>query len=585
MGSETHRILVVGGWTRVDADAIAAASGRLADVGRLLGRLEWYATWAADHASCGTCVDPLSAGVAADTAARASRSIGLARGLVVELADSVAYAAALYAAAEGRASSLGWRSPLDIDFAADGPHPGGERFVEGRVRAMRELLPLVDPRGLDLVAAAVSFYFGVGDGLAGVRAQRDLAALSDALFDSALLAPSGRRALAGLDDRDSASAGRGIGARGSAGAAGMAASWAAALGEALFGRVRGVEVSGPALPADRRGIGAGRGPEVFGKTMVESPEPRPPVLLAPSPRVPAALSAATFALRFSGFRARPEGAILASGPLTPPAAPTPPVAPSRPMPAPTPVSASPTPLAPSSLLGELSGLREGGEEGQLKILRHETPAPDGTTSVSWSVVIRGTQDWGAGGPNPQDMLSNLQEVAGAESDQSRAVLAAMEMAGIGAGEPVEFVGHSQGGIVAARLATDATVRADYTVVSALTAGSPIAGSVPGGLPVLALENTRDLVPALDGASNAPGVVTVHFDGADLVAKDAGPLAAHDMGTYRALMEGIEGPAAAADPALAEVREWEEARIRGLGIDGRTRTETLVYDTRRIAGRG
>lgn len=261
----------------------------------------------------------------------------------------------------------------------------------------------------------------------------------------------------------------------------------------------------------------------------------------------------------------------------------------------TPSSANPaphpTPYTPSQLLGELSDLPSGGEKGGLKILRHETPLPGGGTHRSWSVVIRGTQNWGVGGSNPQDMLSNIQEVAGIESDQSRAVLAAMEMAGISPGEPVEFVGHSQGGIVAARLASDPAVGERYSVVSALTAGSPIAtSSPPPGVGVLALENTRDIVPALDGARNAEGVVTVHFDGRGRSDGSPGVPAAHDMTTYQSLMADIESPLTKTrgnaalsekDPSFAPVRAWEAARTEKLGLSDRTSTSELRYETRRI----
>ena len=143
-----------------------------------------------------------------------------------------------------------------------------------------------------------------------------------------------------------------------------------------------------------------------------------------------------------------------------------------------PASLVPTPKEPTALLDHLASLDGSSNSGQFMILRHETPLGDGTSSRSWSVVVRGTQKWGVGASNPQDMLTNFQGVGGLDTDQKRAVLAAMEMAGIDKGEPVEFVGHSQGGIVAAELATDQTLCQDYSVVSALTAGSPIAGSVP-----------------------------------------------------------------------------------------------------------
>ena len=195
--------------------------------------------------------------------------------------------------------------------------------------------------------------------------------------------------------------------------------------------------------------------------------------------------------------------------------------------------------------------------------------------------MRGTQKWGVGASNPQDMLTNFQGVGGLDTDQKRAVLAAMEMAGIDKGEPVEFVGHSQGGIVAADLATDQALCQDYSVVSALTAGSPIAGSVPEeGVRVLALENTRDIVPGLDGANNAPGVVTVHFDGEPYIpeGKEGGKVVAHDIGLYRNALADLQ---AHQGEELAEVRAWEEERNSRMGFSSRTRTTAFVFDTQRV----
>lgn len=239
-----------------------------------------------------------------------------------------------------------------------------------------------------------------------------------------------------------------------------------------------------------------------------------------------------------------------------------------------------TPRMPSQLLEEMSELPSGGDAGAVKILKHETPLPGGGTYTSWSVVVRGTQNWGVGGPNPQDMLSNLQEVAHQESDQSRAVLQAMSMAGIGSGEPVEFVGHSQGGIVAARLACDPAVAQRYEVVSALTVGSPIAASTPPtGVRILAVENTRDIVPSLDGEANQDGVVTVQFDGKGRGTSSEGVPAAHDVKTYQSFVADIE--TRTDDEALAPVHEWQESRTRRLGLTDETRTSEYVYETRRI----
>ena len=52
------------------------------------------------------------------------------------------------------------------------------------------------------------------------------------------------------------------------------------------------------------------------------------------------------------------------------------------------------------------------------------------------------------------------------ADSARMVLEAMERAGIGKGEPVALIGHSQGGIVAAAIASDMADR--YTFEHVVT---------------------------------------------------------------------------------------------------------------------
>ena len=73
----------------------------------------------------------------------------------------------------------------------------------------------------------------------------------------------------------------------------------------------------------------------------------------------------------------------------------------------------------------------------------------------------------------------------------------MRDAGIGSDEPVLLVGHSQGGIEAAWIASHSS---EFSVTQVVTAGSPIAvlGDYPAGTQVLSLEHHGDVVPLLDG---------------------------------------------------------------------------------------
>lgn len=241
-----------------------------------------------------------------------------------------------------------------------------------------------------------------------------------------------------------------------------------------------------------------------------------------------------------------------------------------------------TPRSGAQLLSRISALSSSKTSGQVEVLRHTTPRVGGGEKTSWSVVIRGTQRWDVGGANPQDLLTNLQGVAGEDSDQVRAVRTAMEMAGIQEGETVEFTGHSQGGIVAAQLAADPAVASTYDVASVLTAGAPTAGAAVGeGVDMLNLENTGDPVPALDGAANTDRgrSTTVHFDGRHVqVAGEASSLGPHDLGIYREAVEWLEQDG---QGRAEEVTRWAHNRASSLGLTEQTTTTSQVFDTRRV----
>ncbi|MFC6356245.1 hypothetical protein [Luethyella okanaganae] len=136
----------------------------------------------------------------------------------------------------------------------------------------------------------------------------------------------------------------------------------------------------------------------------------------------------------------------------------------------------------------------------------------------WLVYIGGTVDWGvAGVGNPWDLRSNVEamagparppenEVPGASAEAStsgagsyRGVVAAMAAAGVAPGDSVVPIGHSQGGILAARLAADGAYRSE----AVLTIGAPVEQiELPRGLTALQLAHTDDPVPSLGGIAGA-----------------------------------------------------------------------------------
>ena len=123
-------------------------------------------------------------------------------------------------------------------------------------------------------------------------------------------------------------------------------------------------------------------------------------------------------------------------------------------------------------------------------------------SSSWLVTIPGTDgqaDSPFGWPQNVELMSSDAEQR-QQADSARMVVQAMEMAGIGADEPVALIGHSQGGIVAAAIASDQADR--FNIQHVVTAGSPVANHpIPSSTWVTSIEIDDELVAALDGAQN------------------------------------------------------------------------------------
>lgn len=231
-----------------------------------------------------------------------------------------------------------------------------------------------------------------------------------------------------------------------------------------------------------------------------------------------------------------------------------------------------TPLSIADALGRINNLRSSAESGQLEILHHQTEV-DGQIVDSWSVIIRGTVLWGPGTSHPQDLESNLQEVAGEVSAQRTAIVAAMEQAGIQPGDPVELIGHSQGGIMAVALAADTSITGRYNIKNVVTAGSPVATiSNDSEIPMVHIQNLADVVPALDGGVAASdSQVTVYFDGSQInVGKTAG---AHSLDLYVEAARQLEQDQVV--PGFTQNRQSE------LYLTDDTKSESLVFDTLRV----
>lgn len=203
--------------------------------------------------------------------------------------------------------------------------------------------------------------------------------------------------------------------------------------------------------------------------------------------------------------------------------------------------------------------------GMVEVLR--TTAPSGRRT--WTVLVPGTQDLLVGGRSPLDNLSNLEAMAGIPTDVEVGVASALRHAGVARGEPVTLVGHSQGALVAARLAADPLFTTRYDVRTVLTAGGPLGGiTLPPDVTVLSLEDVEDPVVGLDGLANAATgrhlTVVVDTRGLDGVGHP------HDLGSYAVAaelvsqvddpaLEGWRGARTPPDGASTEAMRFEIAR--------------------------
>lgn len=212
----------------------------------------------------------------------------------------------------------------------------------------------------------------------------------------------------------------------------------------------------------------------------------------------------------------------------------------------------------------------------IRLQRHVSP--DG--SRSWTVLIPGTKHFTFGGVNPTDMETNLQEVANVPSDQQVAVQAALRQAGAQPGDTIEVAGFSQSAAVASAIASSEYMNNTYNIVSTLAVGGPSSNDVPvHPQTVLALQNTADAVPALDGSTrNAPGVITVDSQLTEeqlhraTGTPEGGRSWVHSREAYQELVRQNTG-----DP---RIQDWEQRRREEMGLSERTVTTNYDFQIER-----
>lgn len=161
---------------------------------------------------------------------------------------------------------------------------------------------------------------------------------------------------------------------------------------------------------------------------------------------------------------------------------------------------------------------------------------------AWVVAIPGTQlgqDRTVFSMTSNLALMDADPERRAGADSATAVLAAMQDAGVGPGEDVVLVGHSQGGMVAATVA--ASTVGTYAVRHVVTAGAPVAGhALPPGVAGTHVETQGEAISDLDGAENPATPARVTVTGTVDASAGGTSLVPHGVAHHRAVL------AAAAD---------------------------------------
>jgi len=176
---------------------------------------------------------------------------------------------------------------------------------------------------------------------------------------------------------------------------------------------------------------------------------------------------------------------------------------------------------PQSLADRLGRIPQA-DQPPIRIERYETHDGVGLTEV----FIAGTRHLGVGNTSEAfDMGSNIALIAGVTAASLVAVELAMKNAGVTSTDKVTFVGHSQGGLIATRLAESGR----YQTAGLLTVGAPVGvAPVRGNYPAVHIVHSDDVVPSLAGHTAATRAVRIErHSGAPV----GGAIEAHSLAAY------------------------------------------------------
>ncbi|KRC59355.1 hypothetical protein ASE14_16600 [Agromyces sp. Root81] len=177
----------------------------------------------------------------------------------------------------------------------------------------------------------------------------------------------------------------------------------------------------------------------------------------------------------------------------------------------------------------------------------------------YTVTLPSTQEWlsrfgDQGAVNDLDSNLALILTPALQTQYERAVLEAMDQAGIGENDPVMLVGFSQGGIMAGHLAA---YNSDYNWQAVVVSGAPIDHMpIPDSVDVVSVQHNGDPVPNLDlvagdlGTEHGSNWTTINVDPPDPDAVLGVDVGAHNALKYSRTYQDHLAEVQASHPDLA-----------------------------------
>jgi hypothetical protein len=177
------------------------------------------------------------------------------------------------------------------------------------------------------------------------------------------------------------------------------------------------------------------------------------------------------------------------------------------------------------------------------------------------VYIPGTQTLGLGdGSNPLDVQSNILAMQGnGLAASERAVLEAMNQAGIAPSDEVIFVGHSQGGMVAGNLAQNS---AGYITAGLVTIGAPIAQLKLSKVPVMAIEHVNDPIPNASGKVNPLTKNWVTIQRTSQALESDAPMHSHSLKSYKNTTQEVD---ASKNRGIVNIKQQLLSQVQGAPV--------------------